>query len=90
MCADRSPATRIAAAACRPDAGPVYHLPPPARHHDVIRAAGIMFRPDQQGFITDCGRWVDRQEALRIARAAGQLIGEPSAPSHGLYSEDVW
>lgn len=39
-----------------------------------------------QGFRTNRERFVDRKEALEIARAAGQTVTE----NHQLYSEDVW
>lgn len=81
---------RIAAAACRMEDGTIHTLPPPARHHDIIQRSGIRFTPDQQGFVTECGAWARRKPALRIAERAGQLIREPTAPAHGLYSEDLW
>jgi hypothetical protein len=42
-----------------------------------------------QGFLTSAGRYVTREEAMLIARARGQLIGQPRVP-HMLFSEDVW
>lgn len=80
---------RIAAAAIRMDDGTVYTLPPPARHHTIMQHFKLMPTPDQQGFVTDQGMWCRRRPALRIARAAGQIIQE-TAPAHGLFSEDVW
>lgn len=62
-------------------------LPAPARHHDILWGLGRV-QPQDQGFLTDRGRFVDRAAAAEIARAAGQaqaLI----APPH-LYSEDLW
>ncbi len=41
-----------------------------------------------QGFMTDTGRFVDRKEAMVIARAAGQLLA-PVEKDY-LLSEDVW
>jgi hypothetical protein len=42
-----------------------------------------------QGFLTTHGRFVDRQEAGRIAVAAGQ--GSPRPLCNGnLFSEDLW
>lgn len=77
-------------------------MPPPARHHHLMRLLekeGFVKRvnSDMQGFITSTGRFVDRFEAMTIAREAGQLIvrksgrlgGEISTMSE-LYSEDVW
>jgi hypothetical protein len=87
---------RIAAAALRTAGRRVVSLPAPARHHDVIAhmlAEGFGRREvalADQGFVTGSGRWARRQPALRIARKAGQLVGEPMCPRHGLFSEDVW
>jgi hypothetical protein len=39
-----------------------------------------------QGFLTSRGRFVDRQEAMEIARAAGQTM----AMGETLYSEDLY
>lgn len=39
-----------------------------------------------QGFLTSAGRYVDREEGMRIARAAGQTESEKS----GLFSEDLY
>lgn len=65
----------------------------PKRHHDLIRKhAEETGRPgsgDVQGFVTSTGRFVDRHEALEIARAAGQLI-KPKAEGGALFSEDMW
>lgn len=81
---------RIAAAAIRMDDGTIYTLPPPARHHTIMQHFGLKPTPDQQGFITDRGEWARRKPALRIAQEAEQLTREPTAPFHGLFSEDVW
>ncbi len=86
---------RIVAAALRVD-GLVWALPPPARHHVLLRAWTMSHYRDgaeprmpkhEQGFTTNSGRFVDREEGERIARAAGQvteLIGGV------LTSEDLW
>lgn len=80
---------RIAAAALRKEDGTILTLPPLARHMTLILHFGFMAQPDQQGFVTDQGEWVRRIPALRIARAAKQLIRE-TALQHGLFSEDLW
>lgn len=76
----------------------VWTLPPPARHHHIIRAhhhvtgnAGSGDGPgtSSQGFVTSAGRFVTREEALVIAREASQLLRAKS-PHSGLFSEDVW
>lgn len=67
----------------------VYSMQRPARHHHILhRMPGDALDVDQ-GFVTSDGRFVDRQEARRIAEARGQLL--PAAiSSTELYSEDVW
>lgn len=82
----------VATAAIR--VGPVvYIVPRPGRHHDVLRAmpedVAVNSHIDDQGFVTSAGRFVDRKEAAAIARAANQLIREPT-PRDMLTSEDVW
>lgn len=82
-------------------------LPRPARHHDIIAALAARgfgpgdVGPSRQGFVTSTGRYVGREEAWRIAVAAGQLLPARTtdgmevrrtapAPNGSLYSEDVW
>lgn len=86
----------IERAAIRDDAGVVYSVPRPGRHHDVINhmldiddAGFIPPVTGEQGFTTSTGRFVGREEAMQIAQAAGQLIAEPHVPDM-LFSEDVW
>jgi hypothetical protein len=49
------------------------------RHGDVIKkiiaALGDEAKPvkEKQGFVTECGKFVDRKEAAKIALAAGQV-----------------
>ena len=75
--------------------GTVYSLPAPARHHNVIALMIGDGLPSEsctlknQGFVTSTGRFVDRYEGFRIARAAGQLWRSPTPPDM-LTSEDVW
>lgn len=84
----------IRAAAVRHD-GVVYWIPRPGRHHEILRAMverglpGEATRLAGQGFLTSLGRFVRRGEAAEIARAAGQLLREPT-PAGMLTSEDVW
>lgn len=73
--------------------GKVWSLPPPARHHDVIRAihkAGAPFvqDPKLQGFIESSGRFVGRIEGALVALASGQIEALKWPPN--LYSEDLW
>lgn len=66
----------------------VVSAPPPARHHNLFALGG---HADESGFLTSAGRFVDREEALRIAVAAGQpLIDHPSRHASRLFSEDLW
>lgn len=75
--------------------GVIYSVPRPGRHHTVIQRMvhdGLpteAMRLPNQGFVTSSGRFVDRYEAARIARAAGQIVREPTPPDM-LTSEDVW
>lgn len=69
--------------------------PAPARHHHILRQLHRLNegRLDKgQGFVTDTGRYVDREEAWQIAKAAGQLNDRAPTDGRGgtLYSEDVW
>lgn len=62
-----------------------------ARVMDACRFP-VYGQPDvPQGFLTSAGTFVDRREALSIARAAGQLDGrEKHGSPEELYSEDLW
>lgn len=67
------------------------------RHHDVIRLCYYMLEKRQahmgnniQGFITTKDRFVDRVEALQIARAANQILDEAEVRGNQLYSEDIY
>lgn len=69
--------------------------PPPARHHTLLAPMAYHgIRPvvfEDQGFITSTGRYVEREEALRIAIASGQpMIDHPSRHHIWLFSEDLW
>ena len=76
------------------DSGVIHSLPAPARHPDVFSHLAALGHPwpikGTLGFVLDDGRFVMRRAALIIAERAGQLIGKPIAPAHGLFSEDVW
>lgn len=66
----------------------IVSAPPPARHHNLFALAG---KPDESGFLTSSGRFVGREEALRIASRAGQaLIDHPGRHARQLFSEDLW
>lgn len=73
----------------------VWSTTPPNRHHHVIQkmiGAGLPSEScvlPNQGFLTSTGRFVNRSEAAKIARSAGQLWRTPT-PEWMLSSEDVW
>lgn len=86
-------AERIIRAAIRGPDGRAYHVPPPGRHGHVFARFPQTHeaQPEDQGFLTDTGRFVGREEALKIAEAAGQIIKRSAGDnSRELYSEDVW
>ena len=68
------------------------------RHHNclgVAPALGIELTEEQrsgkmQGFLTSYGRFVDREEAMKIARNAEQLIGPLEPEHHTLSSEHLY
>jgi len=69
----------------------VVQVPRPYRHHNILQVAeqlGHRAAPDDQGFVTDTGRFVTRAEAGRIAIAAGQVESLIAGPD--LYSEDLF
>jgi len=71
-----------------------------ARHYDTVMreqirslidagdAAGQAWYACEQGFIDQAGRWMERGEAMQIARVAGQIVGSPT--SDELHSEDIY
>lgn len=72
--------------------GALWSLPSPNRHHHLFALAAFQGHnpePGEQGFTTDAGRFVDRVEALAIARAADQPIRKQGNVEK-LYSEDLW
>lgn len=82
---------RIVAAAIRAN-GLVMSMPRPARHCHIMAAMPARMaravRPDDQGFLTDTGEFLGREQALDVARHAKQLKREVN--SFELYSEDLW
>ncbi len=82
---------RIERAALRLSTGEVFSLRRPARHHDVMRSCPSSIDDDhEQGFVTDRGRFVGREEALVLATAARQIVRRCGGDSFQLYSENVW
>lgn len=89
----------IIAAACRivNDAGIyVASVPKPGRHHHIFRALKAsgeqcLILPDDQGFLTSTGCFVEREEAFLIASRAGQVNRKPGGyDGPQLFSEDLW
>lgn len=72
--------------------GIIASLPAPARHGDVVRKLHdfnpTLVQPEDQGFLTSAGRFVNRREAAHIALETGQLEKLHSPPH--LFSEDLW
>jgi len=87
---------RIVAAAIRSRRSDIiYYLDPPARHHNIIHimplvGIGPKRERGRQGFLTSTGRFVDRKEALLIARAANQIIRRCGGDEEELFSENLW
>lgn len=71
----------------------IYQLPKPNRHHHCIHLAYTQLKKqiitDSQGFMTSKGRYVSREEALKIAKQANQLLDRHNHPTQ-LFSESVW
>lgn len=85
-----TPDVKIICAAIMDADGLIYAKPRPARHHDCF-FRGCEAQKVTCGFLTSAGQFVDRREAYKIAKAAGQIL--PTALKHHaplLFSEDVW
>lgn len=75
-------------------AGAIFSVPRPGRHPNVFKKIADetdvrTFSGSTQGFLTNTGRFVTREEACVIAMRAGQ-IKEKTGPAHILFSEDMW
>lgn len=87
----------VMAAALHPTHG-IYAVTQPGRHHHCARLLtrfGLNKGPQAekviQGFITSYGRFVGREEALKIADAVKQRgEREKTNPPSKLFSEDLW
>jgi hypothetical protein len=74
--------------------GKLYSLPRPNRHYHVIVEI-LKQNPDvptvdsnEQGFLDESGRFLNRKQAIISAQLFDQLIREPTGGI--LTSEDVW
>ena len=74
-------------------AGVVYTLPRPARHHDVIRLMAERYGlptpvAGEQGFLDSELGFLDRGQAASRALDSGQVAALRCPPE--LFSEDLW
>lgn len=66
------------------------------RHHDIFCKfyGEVSIKLKDQGFYTSKGRFVDREEGMKIAYAAGQVSKERAFLANGdwniLFSEDLY
>lgn len=66
------------------------------RHHDIYQRfyPEMSRKPQDQGFYTSNGRFVNREEGMRIAYECGQVPKEKAFLSNGefneLFSEDLY
>lgn len=78
--------------------GDVWAAMRPGRHHTCI---GYMFKHDatekhirgntwNQGFMTNCNRFISRLEARQMAIANGQAKEENLHQPNDIFSEDLW
>ncbi len=84
----------IEACALKNSSGLMFVLPKPARHTDIIdmvrKTTDINVLHLEQGFLwSENGEFLTRQEAMRRARAMGQLKNNTYNHDH-LFSEDLW
>jgi hypothetical protein len=74
--------------------GSVYPLAAPNRHNDVKmlmkRMGVVLYGPHIEGFRDNHGRFLNREEALIIARIAGQVLTPGNVHGNRLYTEDLW
>jgi len=85
---------RIELVAIKLPNGNVYAVERPGRHPHILHMLHEQGVPsflgqEEQGFVTNHGRYVNRQEAVIIASSQGQLIRKTS-PVNQLFSEDLW
>lgn len=87
-----SPKLEIIVAAAIRHGDLVISMPKPARHHSMLipfeMLTGVIVVPDDQGFLTNTGRYVGRVEGDEIALKAGHTKKLQWGPS--LYNEDLW
>lgn len=88
---ERESLMRIVAVAIRVN-GLILSKPAPARHCHILNAMPKRMAraslPSDQGFLSNTGIFLGREDALNVARAAGQLKKETHHKE--LFSEDLW
>ena len=76
----------------------IWTLPEPYRHyhilHDMSKAEVLRnYGTEEQGFVTQQGKFLNRRAAMALAQDNGQLKRDPD-PKHyqgdELFSEDLW
>lgn len=75
------------------DDGRVWALPRPCRHNNIYALAAFMNKavdPCTQGFMTNTGRFVNRADAMIIAKANNGPWTTSEPRRKDLFSEDLW
>jgi hypothetical protein len=77
--------------------GKIWSLPPPNRHHDILRmiveqtgATTVDSHGDDQGFLDASGRYLNRKQALLSAELNEQVKDPDNVRCGQLFSEDLW
>lgn len=61
------------------------------RHSNILwQSKSVSRNPNHQGFLTSKGRFVSRQEALKIALENDQVLDKNDIIGNNLYSEDLY
>lgn len=61
------------------------------RHHNILwQGKHVSRNPHHQGFLTNTGRYVGRQEGLTIALLANQVLDMKEVRGDLLFSEDLY
>lgn len=80
---------KITNCAVRISNGCIVTMGRPARHHHILNTHGDL-AGEEQGFLTNEGYFVDREEAFTIARDAGQIVRRCGGDDDSLFSENLW
>lgn len=75
--------------------GKVYSLPKPNRHHNVIKliydeTGKPIDGTDIQGFIDSENNFLNRKDALIVAKKTNQILDLNNIRANELFSEDLW